>query len=145
MAMSKWTRSHVGWIVVALALVAGISTQLAVSSGQTLEDNVSRSAALRQHVQIAESIRPLILALFVVAAVIMVMESRASGSWPFRDRTSPTAPIGLAARIGIVLIAAAVSVGTNIRLVQIGDSGARATWSRVQIRTGQGDSATPGR
>ena len=62
--------------MLAIAIVAGLSTQLAVGSGQALRHSVPQSAALRRHVHIAGTIRPLILALFLVALATMLLDRR---------------------------------------------------------------------
>ena len=91
--------------MLAIGIIAGLSTQFAIESGQALRHSVPQSAALHRHVHIASQIRPLILLLFL---------------------------------------------GTNVRLLQIGDRGAKATWQRVHLRkdaprdrTGGNSSASP--
>jgi uncharacterized membrane protein len=131
MACSARVRERFGWLVLAFAVVAGVSTQLAIDSGQALRRHVPRSAALDRHVHIAESIRPLILLLFLVALAVMLADRRARGSWPFAGR-EPKRPgrLGAAALIVVTIV---VGVGTTVRLFQIGDSGAKATWQRVHL------------
>src|SRR5436853_1547322 len=75
-------RARFGWIVVALAAIALVGVQLAIGSGETLEDHVARTAALHRHTEMAGSLRPLALILFVVLLALMVLHRRASGpSW----------------------------------------------------------------
>jgi hypothetical protein len=136
MAFSGWIRDRIGWLVLGFAVIAGISTQFAVDSGQALRHSVPNSAALRQHVNIASSIRPLILLLFLVAVAIMALDRRTRGRWPFADR-GPGRPIGTTAQVGLAALTVVVALGTNVRLFQIGDSGAKATWQRVQLQTGR--------
>lgn len=134
-AVSGWVRDRFGWLVLGIAIVAGISTQFAVDSGQALRHSVPNSDALRHHASIAGSIRPLILLLFLVALAIMAFDRRSRGAWPFDDH-GPGRPIGTAAQVGLAALAVVVALGTNVRLFQIGDSGAKATWQRVQLQTG---------
>jgi hypothetical protein len=134
MACSARVRDRYGWLVLALAVVAGLSTQLAIGSGQGLRHSVPQSADLRRHTQIAESIRPLILLLFLVATGIMLLDRRARGEWPFRTAASHMST-STWIRAGLVGLTAVVAVATNVRLFQIGDSGAKATWHRVHIRS----------
>jgi hypothetical protein len=135
MACSARVRDRYGWLVLVLAVVAGVSTQLAIGSGQALRDSVPRSAELRHHTEIAESIRPLILLLFLVALGIMLFDRRARGAWPFSRPGSPSSMNGFA-RAGVIALTVIVAVGTNVRLFQIGDSGAKATWQRVHLKPG---------
>jgi hypothetical protein len=133
MACSARVRDRYGWFVLALAIVAGLSVQLAVESGQALRRSVRQSAALRRHVQIGESVRPLILLLFLVALSAMLADRRSRGAWPF-SRAGWPATIRPLLRAGTIALTVVVAVGTNVRLFQIGDSGAKATWERVHLR-----------
>ena len=138
-AISPRFRNRFGWLVVGLSIVAGISTQLAIGSGQALEDSVRRSAALRRHTGIAESIRPLALLLFLVLLAIMLWHRRAQSG------TSRTPRSGRPVQVLLAGLAVVVAVGTNVRLWQIGDSGAKATWGNVHLRsTDQGEASRGG-
>jgi len=132
MACSAGVRDRLGWLVLALGVVAGLSTQLAIESGKALRHSVPQSAALRQHTHTAESIRPLILLLFIVALVVMLLDRRSRSAWPFAGRGQPRDP-GPALRIGLLALTVVLAVGTSVRLIQIGDSGAKATWQRVHF------------
>jgi uncharacterized membrane protein len=132
MACSAWVRDRFGWLVLAIAIVAGLSTQLAIESGKALRHSVPQSAALRQHTHTAETVRPLILLLFVVALVVMLHDRRARAAWPFTGR-NPSGDLRAAARIAVIALTVVVAVGTSVRLFQIGDSGAKATWQRVHF------------
>jgi uncharacterized membrane protein len=124
-ACSARARERLGWIVLGIGIVAGLSTQLAIDSGEALQDSVRRSAALRDHIASADSIRPLILLLFLVALGVVLLGRS--------QRKVPAA--GRAAIIAVTLL---VAVVTNVRLFQIGHSGAKATWQQTQI-SGDGD------
>jgi hypothetical protein len=134
MACSARARDRYGWLVLAVAVVAVLSTQLAINSGHALRHSVAQSAALRRHVHIASSIRPLILLLFLVALAVMLFDRRGRGAWPFSHPGSP-ATIGPVIRAAVIAATVIVAVGTNVRLFQIGDSGAKATWQRIHLRT----------
>ena len=131
MALSARARERLGWVVLALAIVAGLSTQLAIGSGQALQDSVQKSTALDHHIAIAESIRPLALLLFLVALAVMLIDRRALGRWPFHDQPARTVPA--AAKAAAVALTLLVSVGTCVRLYDIGDSGAKATWQNTHL------------
>jgi len=134
MACSGRARDRYGWLVLALGIAAGLSTQLAINSGHALKHSVVQSAALRRHTQIASSIRPLILLLFLVALAVMLFDRRGRGAWPFSQPATP-ATFGLVTRVAVIAVTVIVAVGTNVRLFQIGDSGAKATWQRIHLRT----------
>jgi uncharacterized membrane protein len=144
MACSAHVRDRYGWLVLAIGVVAGISTQLAIESGKALRHSVPQSAELRRHTHIAESIRPLILLLFLIALGIMLFDRRARGAWPF-TRAGSRSSVNTLARAGLIALTVVVAVGTNVRLFQIGDSGAKATWQRIHLRSGgRSDRARPG-
>jgi uncharacterized membrane protein len=132
MALSGRVRNQFGWLVLGVGIVAGISTQFAIMSGQALRHHVPQSAELSRHVHIAESIRPLILLLFLVALTVMLIDRRARGAWPFSRREAGRPP-GSITRACLIAVTVVVAVGTNVRLFQIGDSGAKATWQRVHL------------
>jgi hypothetical protein len=145
MACSARARDRYGWLILAVAIVAGISTQLATESGQALRHSVPQSTELRRHVHIAESIRPLILLLFLVALGVMLLDRRARGAWPFAGQDARPVP-GAFARVAVIVVTVVVALGTNVRLFQIGDSGAKATWQRVHLRSDKaGDRLRPAR
>jgi len=132
MACSASVRDRFGWLVLALGVVAGLSTQLAIESGKALRHSVPQSAALRQHTHTAESIRPLILLLFIVALVVMLLDRRSRSAWPFAGRAQSSDPAP-ALRFVVLALTIVVAVVTTARLFQIGDSGAKATWQRVHF------------
>jgi uncharacterized membrane protein len=132
MACSARVRDRFGWVVLGLAVVAGLSTQLAIGSGKALEHSVQKSNALDQHIAIAESIRPLALLLLLVALGVMLVDRRTRGAWPFRSNPRPGAT-PLILRGALVALTIVVAVGTCVRLYQIGDSGAKATWQNTHL------------
>ncbi len=131
--MACWARARerYGWLVLGAAILAGLSAQLAIGSGEALRHSVRQSAALRRHVQIASSIRPLILLLFLIALAVMLVDRRERGSWPFPHAAS--SPTRVPIRAAVIALTVVVATGTNVRLFQIGDSGAKATWQRVHL------------
>jgi uncharacterized membrane protein len=126
-ACSSRARERLGWLVLGIGIVAGLSTQLAIDSGEALQDSVRRSAALKDHIATADSIRPLILLLFLVALGVFLLGRS-------ERKVAP------AARAAIIVVTVLVAIGTNVRLFQIGHSGAKATWQQTQIRN-EGDQA----
>ena len=133
MACSGRVRDRFGWLVLAIGVFAGLSTQLAIESGKALRHSVRKSASLSRHVHIAESIRPLILVLFLLALGIMLVDRRARGVWPFVGAEGHRAPSSWT-RVALVAVTVLVALGTTVRLFQIGDSGAKATWERVHLQ-----------
>src|SRR6478609_8183815 len=81
MACSRRVRDRIGWIVLALAVVAFGGTYLAVESGEALEESVKESSALRAHTSLADSMQPLAFALLAAVALLM-----AAHWWEGRSR-----------------------------------------------------------
>jgi len=132
MACSARVRDRLGWVVLGGGGIDDKRTQLAIGSGQALQESVQKSSALDRHVAIAESIRPLALLLFLVALGVMLVDRRKRGSWPFRAGARQGA-LPAAARAGLVAVTIVVAITTCVRLYQIGDSGAKATWQSTHI------------
>jgi hypothetical protein len=129
--VSASVRDRIGWIVLGLAVVAGSSTQLAITSGKALQNSVAPSPALDHHIQLAESIRPLALVLFLVALGVMLIDRRALGKWPYHETAAR--PVNGFIVNGLGAVAIVVALVTCGRLYQIGDSGAKATWQSTHI------------
>jgi hypothetical protein len=131
MAFSARIRDRLGWVILGLSIVAGLSTQLAIGSGKALVDSVPKSSALDRHVAIAESIRPLALLLFLVALGVMLIDRRTRTDWPFRRRSQMTPPVWVSPVLAA--LTAVVALATCARLYQIGDTGAKATWQNTHL------------
>ena len=148
MAVSPAVRKRYGLLIAGLTVVAGISTQFAIISGQGLQDSVPDSAALNQHIQIAESIRPLVLILFLAIVAMLWLDRRAARATPSSDAGTDVATAERTVkstdgrdktlRLVVAGVAVVVAVGANVRLLQIGHTGAKATWSKVKVVSGGG-------
>jgi len=112
-------RAHFGWAVVAIAGVALVGVQLAIGSGEPLEHHVERTAALHRHTEMAGSLRPLALIVFVLLLGLMLIDRR---------RTGPTWLVPALAVVAVV-----ASFGSTVRLAQIGHNGAKASWGEVNM------------
>ena len=150
-----------------LAVAAAIATQLALQSGEALEEQVRHSELIETHSSIAEQARPwvfLFAAVMVAVAVWDVVQRRrsdadvADGSGP-GDAGSiggPAAGGGTAvvdrprsgvrtrtATVAVVLTAVGLllGVGSTVQIYRTGHSGAKATWhDATENGTGDGDS-----
>ena len=135
-------RERFGWAIVVLAAVALIGVQLSIVSGEQLEDHVDRSAALHRHTEMATSMRPLAALLLLVVLVLVLLDARRR---KFRDASDWSAKLWLAPAVGVFVVI--VSLGSTVRLAEIGHNGARASWHDVNLdarrdthRDGDGDS-----
>jgi magnesium-transporting ATPase (P-type) len=123
-AISERWRERIGWVVVAIAGFATVASQLAVTSGEELQESLSRDRALvEQHAELGETFSWVALAFFTVVLALMIWDSmrrrRRAGGEPGTSRT-----------IGIVLsvLVVAASIGVSVRVYQVGHSGAKAVW-----------------
>ena len=129
MAVSAKARDRIGWIVVALAGVSLVGVQLAMGSGEQLQDSVRRTQALSEHIDFAEQLRPLAFVLFLAVLALMLVHRRRQSS-PTSDRATPGWLLPAASVACVVL-----ALVTNVQLVRVGHNGARATWQDVKIRS----------
>jgi len=137
MLWSSW-RHRLGWIVVALSFVSLVFVQLAIGSGQQLEEHVRESATVSQHAELADQLRPFAALLFLVLLAVMLLD------WWRRRNPTPgddgigrlLASRGLAIGLGIVMIT--VAGLTTFWLGRTGHTGAQATWEQTQHRIDRG-------
>jgi hypothetical protein len=123
-------RERFGWLVLAGAGVVVVAVQLALGSGEALEPHVERSALLHRHTQLADSMRPLAIVLFVLVLAVVLLGRLEMP--PPRRWIVPA--VGVLAVLG--------SLVTTARLVQVGHAGAKATWHDTDMskkRGGHGD------
>lgn len=121
--VSASLRERFGWLVVALAGFALLGVQLAMGSGEALDGHVEKSQLLERHTELANSLRPLAIVLFLlVLAVVLLGRRRLPGSWKW------AAPV-----VGVLAVLSAV--GTTARLAEVGHAGAKATWHETNMRS----------
>jgi uncharacterized membrane protein len=128
-------RNAIGWWVWGIVVVAGIATQLAISSGQSLEEYVRESSLVREHTRIGENIRPWLLLMFLTLLGVMLVDRA------IRRRSERPAGRDVLQVAGVVLSAlsivfAAVSVYWVYR---IGHSGSKAVWHATQVKIDRGE------
>jgi hypothetical protein len=127
-------RSMIGWWVCGLLVVAGIATQLAISSGQDLKHYVRQSDLVHQHTRIGENIRPWLLLLFLALVGVMLID-RALRRRPAPPGTrDPLAIVGIGLSV-LSIVFAAMSV---YWIYRIGHSGSKAVWHSTQVRIDRG-------
>lgn len=148
-----------------LAVLAAIATQLAIGSGESLEERVAESDLVEQHSKIAEQARPFIFvfALIMVAVVVVDLWSRrqAAAAAPSTDGsgganpgeadggavstiTRPTTSVArsTAATVAVVLTALGLVFGviSTVQVYRTGHSGAKATWHDTKPAESGGES-----
>jgi len=126
-AIAFWpaARRKIGWVVVGIAVVGTISCYLASKSGEALQENVPRTAAVADHAQEGDGAALFGAAVFVGAAAIMGIDEykrrRAAAGHPDDPRLRVIA-------IAAGVVAVVLSLLGGARIVQVGHSGAKAVW-----------------
>jgi uncharacterized membrane protein len=138
-------RARVGWLVVIAAGVSLLFVQLAIGSGEVLqesvEDSVSSTEILKSHAHLGEALRPYAAVFFAAVLALMLYDrwrarraaagepsaiaSAAKGTW--RDPVMATAAV-------IVLVSAVLS---GIWVYRAGHSGAESVWRDTEVTGGE--------
>ena len=121
-AVAPRTRRHFAPVALGLAAVSTLAVRLAEGSGESLEERVDRSALVAAHTAQAERVFPWAIALTLVAAAVT------AAAWVVRSYPKLSPRTVTAA---LVLMAAIAGVGSTWTVIEVGHSGAKATWSDV--------------
>jgi hypothetical protein len=127
-------RATIGWWVCGILVVAGIATQLAIDSGQDLEEYVRESSLVRDHVRMGENIRPWVLLLFLALVGVMLVDRAIKRRAEQTDGRDPLRIAGVALSV-LSIVFAAMSVYWVYR---IGHSGSKAVWHDTQVKIDRG-------
>lgn len=135
-------RRRFGWATVILTGVGGVFTQLAVSSGQGLEEQVRESRALEDHIDMGEALRPWLLLFFLAVIGFLLLDRRLRARAAAGDEASARDTggrfIGGPRLIGTFVLAVLLGAMSVYWVQAIGHSGAKATWERTQQRIDRG-------
>jgi Kef-type K+ transport system membrane component KefB len=124
-ALSERWRERIGWVVVGVAGFATIASQLAVSSGEELQEALDAEGALvERHAELAETFFWVALVFFAIVLALMVWDTLR------RRRMARGEPADTGRVLGIVLsvLVIVASIGVGVRVYQVGHSGAKAVW-----------------
>lgn len=130
-------RDRLGWATVIILGFTGIMTQLAIGSGEALEEaSNEREALLKAHTSIAENIRPWLLLFFVFLLAFLLVIRRRRQAGRSESLRNPV----LAILFALTLVNATISV---YWVQRIGHTGAESVWhekvnSDGQLRGGEG-------
>ncbi|WP_416062513.1 DUF2231 domain-containing protein [Rhodococcus indonesiensis] len=126
-------RIRLVWPIAVLATALLVLTPLTTEAGESLEDQVDRTALLHTHTELGDTMPFVAAALFV--AVMLVVALHVSGS-----RRSMSAGRMRFLTVVTVLVAILVGVGATVQVYRVGDSGAQATWQdRVGVAAGEAE------
>jgi hypothetical protein len=116
-------------IALGLALVSTVAVVLAEGSGEELEHQVKETAAVEAHTETAENVLPWAIGTTLVAAVAVVAD-------PLRRRWN--APSARVVTVVLACTAVIVGVGATATVIDVGHSGAKATWGDLQNGSADG-------
>jgi uncharacterized membrane protein len=139
MVLSTSWRARIGWLVVAAAGISIIFVQLAIGSGEVLEEHLDETDLIRSHAHLGEAVRPYAAVFFVAVLGFMVYDrwrrryveagdAAAAGKGTWRDPIMATLAV-------VVLVSSLLS---GIWVYRAGHSGATSVWSDVQGPGGEG-------
>lgn len=120
-------RRHYAPVALALALASTLAVGLAQGSGEELEEQVDETELVEEHTEKGEQVLPWAIAVAVVAAAVTAL--------PQVERRRPTLA-GKPVTAAVVAIALVVGVGATWTVVDVGHSGAKATWDDVGAEDG---------
>ena len=122
----EWRRSYL-WVTVVLSGVALIGAQLAVGSGESLEESVNESPALELHTDLGETARTIIAIFFVITLALAIYEYMQRRRTTSEDTSRPTVAIATVLT-SLMVIAGAFATGW---VIKAGHQGAKVTWEDV--------------
>jgi hypothetical protein len=131
-AIAFWpaARRRIGWIVVGLAFLGMVSAFLAKESGEGIEETVKETDAVEEHVEMGDSGLIAGGLVFLGAVGVMGVDVVAARRRGEEGEAGTTADRGSLRTVGLVVgaVAVVISLAGTARIVQIGHSGAQATW-----------------
>ncbi|WP_338932803.1 DUF2231 domain-containing protein [Streptomyces netropsis] len=123
-----------GLALPALALVALAIVPFTTSSGEWLEGQVRESSYAETHAEAGDDLLPWAVGLFVLAVALWWVYRRATAS--SASTASGQGPDGRGVRVPVrvaaVLACLVVAAGALVEIYDIGHSGAKATWHRLE-------------
>ena len=115
-------RRHYAPLALGLALVATLAVGLAQTSGEELEERVDETELVEAHTGKGERVLPWAIGVSVAAAAVTAI--------PLMSRRRPRLA-GRTVTAAVVVISLLAGVGATWMVIDVGHSGAEATWSDV--------------
>lgn len=146
-AMIFWAslRSKIGWITVGLSFVSIAMIHFASDSGESLQERLPDNSLIDKHANLAEVMTSLGVVMFLVLTAFILFDRRASfANGQFALESLKPGQIKMISLILSALLAVSV-VGTNVRLYQVGHSGATAVWHNTPDREKPSDNGNSGK
>jgi glucan phosphoethanolaminetransferase (alkaline phosphatase superfamily) len=126
LVVAIWPGSRKWWapLALGLAFVSTFAVGLAQQSGEQLQEQVKNTQLVRDHAAMGQTVFPWAVAVTIMAAIVVAIE-------PLSRRYPNTKLKGRGAHIALVVVTAVVASGAMYTIIQVGHSGAKATWDKV--------------
>lgn len=124
-------RARFGALVVAGAGVGLVGIQLAIGSGEELEERVKESEALERHEDLAGVTRLSVLVFFLAVTAFVVYDRRRRNRAVLAGPGTPAAMGRSRVLVALAALTVAASILATTAVVQSGHTGAEATWERT--------------
>jgi hypothetical protein len=140
LCLSPRIRRHLGVAVLVIAILGTIATGLAQGSGEELEEQVDETELVEEHASMGDTLLPWVIVLDLALGGLLALDLRRRRSGAGADDAAPVDTPGWVgpAAIALSAIIALSAVGGTIRVIQIGHSGAKATWDE-EVEGGERD------
>jgi predicted membrane protein DUF2231 len=123
------SRRHYAPVALGVALAATIAVGFAQGSGEELQHKVDETELVEEHTEQGEQVLPWAIAVTVAAAAVTAL--------PYLERRRPDLPGRTIT--AVVLVASLVAgIGASWTVIDVGHSGAKATWDDVETGGGGG-------
>jgi uncharacterized membrane protein len=131
MVVSASWRQRIGWVVVLLAGVTVVASQLAAGSGEAFEEALDeRSQLIRRHAELGETFVWFAIAFFVALLALMIWDMvRRRKEAADTGETGSKETSGRTVALLLSLVVVITAAGATYRVYQVGHSGAKAVWS----------------
>ena len=148
MALHRGTFARMSWVVLGLLGVSFVATVLAANAGEALQESVPDSAALSNHTSAGDQFQSIMFGFLVVVGAMVVwdwfQERKAKQSVsPEETATAAPAPMG-SVSIALRVVAVIAAVASTYFVIDVGHSGAQASWGKVKISSTHGDGGEGG-
>jgi hypothetical protein len=141
-------RRWLTWLAAAAALVTLVIVPVTTDAGEWLERRVERTALMRAHTELGDTMLPWAIALAVIALAYLARklladraalrgalvgaEGPGTARAPSAGRSMSWAadgPGGRVVSLVLAVLAVVAAIGSVVTVYRIGDSGARAVWT----------------
>ena len=126
-AAAPRARRHYALVALGLAVVATLAVGLAQGSGEALEEDVKETELVEEHAGQGERVLPWAIAVTVAAAAVAAI--------PVLMRRRPNLS-GRTVTAVVVAVSLVAGVGAMWTIIEVGHSGAKATWNDVGAEDG---------